>query len=70
MLSLPDGLQWVDVRNKWKYRAGCSKQVDCGYMYTAQGGIVTRLVDSRAVQVSSLIDVICIQWINSYIIVK
>ena len=21
-LSLPDGLQWVDMRNKWNFRAG------------------------------------------------
>ena len=33
MLSLPDGLEWVDVRDKWNFRAGCIDQIHCGYMY-------------------------------------
>ena len=31
--SLPDGLEWVDVRDKWNFRAGCIEQIHCGYMY-------------------------------------
>ena len=33
MFSLPDGLEWVDVRDKWNFRAGCIEQIHCGYMY-------------------------------------
>ena len=31
--SLPDGLEWVDVKDKWNFRAGCIEQIHCGYMY-------------------------------------
>ena len=31
--SLPDGLEWVDVRDKCNFRAGCIEQIHCGYMY-------------------------------------
>ena len=30
MFSIPDGLEWVDVKDKWNFRAGC---IHCGYMY-------------------------------------
>ena len=33
IFSLPDGLEWVDVRDKWNFRAGCIEQIHCGYMY-------------------------------------
>ena len=31
---IPDILEWVDVRDKWNFRAGCIEQILCGYMYT------------------------------------
>ena len=37
MLSLPDGLDWVDVRDKWNFdfRAEfqCTEKIHCRYMY-------------------------------------
>ena len=33
MLSLPDGLELVDVRDKWNFRAGCIEQIHSGCMY-------------------------------------
>ena len=33
MLSLSDGLDLVDVKDKWNFRAGCIEQIHCGYMY-------------------------------------
>ena len=32
MFSLPDGLEWVDVKDKCNFRAGCIEQSHCGYM--------------------------------------
>ena len=29
-----DRLEWVDMRYKWNFRAGCIEQIFCGYMYT------------------------------------
>ena len=33
VFSLPDVLEWVNVRDKWNFRAGCIEQVQCGYIY-------------------------------------
>ena len=30
-------LEWVDVRDKWKLRAGCIEQIHCGYNYVHTG---------------------------------
>ena len=32
MFSLPDGLEWVDVKDKWNFRTGCIEQIHCGYI--------------------------------------
>ena len=33
MFRQPDGLEWVDVKGKWNFRAGCIEQIHCGLMY-------------------------------------
>ena len=33
MFSLPDGLDWVDVRDKWNFRVGCIEKIHCRFMY-------------------------------------
>ena len=32
----PEWVEWVDVRDKWNFRAGSIDQIHCGYMLTVR----------------------------------